>query len=311
MRALRVYTSVLPMEGTNYNHLFYFWRVASLGSVIQASTELGLSQPTISEQVRKLEESLGVKLFERAGRGLRLSEQGTVAFRYADEIFRTGRELREALSRHTPDSPSRFVVGVARTLSPTVACHLIAPSVRGLAARLVCIEDDAEPLFARLALHQCNLVLSDAPLPPSVRVKAYSHRLAASGISFLAARKLRRGRTFPNLLDAAPFLMPASGTPLHSALLGWFDAHALRPTVVGEFSNPVSLEIFGQRGLGIFAAPTIVERDIRLRCKLEVVGRTTEITQEHYAITTDRRLTHPAVAAIAKGAAVGDHKQER
>ncbi len=300
-----LYTSVLPMEWTNYNHLFYFWTVARHGSVSKASSELHLSQPTISEQVRKLEESLGVKLFERAGRGIRLSEAGQVAFRYAEEIFRQGRELRTALSQHAPAMPTRLVVGLAHSLSKQVAYRLLAPALRGSTAlRLLCVEDRPEQLFARLALRQFDVILSDAPLPPAAHLRAFNHSLGSSGISFMAARKgpgkQRRGRKFPQLLDGEPFLLPEPSTNLHNSLQSWFDRKGISPTIVGEFSDSALLNICGQQGIGIFAVPTLVEREVRTQYKVEVLGRTTEINSEFYAITADRRITHPAVLAISK-----------
>jgi LysR family transcriptional activator of nhaA len=294
------------MEWTNYNHLFYFWTVARHGSVSKASDELHLSQPTISEQVRKLEESLGVKLFERAGRGIRLSEAGQVAFRHAEEIFRQGRALRAALSPGAPAVAARLVVGLAPSLSKQVACRLIAPALRGRTApRLLCVEDSPEQLFARLALHQLDVILSDEPLPSGAHFKAFNHRIGSSGISFMAQKgsgKQRRGRKFPQHLDGEPFLMPEPNTDLHNSLQNWFDSNRIRPSIVGEFSDSALLNIFGQQGIGVFAVPTIVERDVRAQYKVEVLGRTSEIKSEIYAITADRRITHPAVIAISKAA---------
>lgn len=291
------------MEWINYNHLFYFWTVARHGSVSKASSELQLSQPTISEQVRKLEESLGVKLFERAGRGLRLNESGQTAFRYAEEIFRSGRELRAALSHGAAPVASRLAVGMSHSISELVAYKLLAPALRSSApSRLLCVQDRPEQLFARLALHQLDVIFTDSQLPPDVNVKAFNHRLVRSGVSFMAARKLRSTRGFPQLLDGAPFLMPEANSPLYNSLRNWFDSQNLCPTIVGEFSSSALLKSFGQDGLGIFAVPTIVEREVRLHHKVEVVGRSTEIAQEFYAITAERRLTHPAVVAMAKAA---------
>jgi LysR family transcriptional activator of nhaA len=288
------------MEWINYNHLFYFWTVARHGSVSKASAELQLSQPTISEQIHKLEESLGVKLFERAGRGLRLSEAGHVAFHYADDILRSGRDLRAALAG-APAIPSRLAVGLSHSVSKLVAYQLIAPALRGGSPpRLLCVEDRAEQLFARLALRQLDLILSDAPLPTTANIKAFSRRIAHSGISFLAAAKPPRSRKFPQLLDGAPFLMPEPNTPLHSSLQNWFDAQTIRPTIAGEFSDPDLLAVFGQQGTGIFAVPTIVEREVRSQYRVEIVGRTTDITTEFYAITVDRRIIHPSVEIISK-----------
>lgn len=297
------YNSALPMDWMNYNHLFYFWAVARHGSVSKASAELQLSQPTISEQVRKLEQSLGVKLFERAGRGLRLSDAGQMMFSYAEQIFRLGKEMTEAVRGDANSAAMRLVIGVAQSLPTLAAFRLIAPALKCRESlHLSCIEDRVELLFARLALHQIDVVLSDAPLRATVNLRAFNHLLERCGVSFMAAGKLARNKRFPQCLDQAPFLMPESSTTLHRSLQTWFERKRVRPRIVAEFSDSALLEIFGQEGLGIFAVPSIVERDARRRYNVRTLGRTKDITEEFYAITADRRITHPALAAIAKAA---------
>ena len=294
------------MEWTNYNHLFYFWTVARHSSVIRASEELLVAQPTVTEQIRTLEQSLGVKLVERVGRGLRLSDDGEVLFAYADKMFRLGREMRDVIAGRTTSVQLRLTVGIAQSLPKLVAYQLIAPALKHSSVRLLCIEDRPEQLFSRLALHRLDLVLSDGPIPPSVNVRAYSHRLAHCGVSFMASRKPSHER-FPRCLDRVPFLMPEPNSPLYNSLESWFAKHGIWPTIVGEFSDSALLKIFGQEGVGAFAVPTIAERDVATRYKVKVLGRTTEITEEFYAITTDRRVTHPAITRIFEAAPAAKH----
>src|SRR6187200_644458 len=81
------------MDWLNYHHLLYFWSVAKHGTVTKACEELRLAQPTISGQIRLLENTLGEKLFVRTGRRLGLTEMGHLVFKYAEDIFATGQEL--------------------------------------------------------------------------------------------------------------------------------------------------------------------------------------------------------------------------
>jgi LysR family transcriptional activator of nhaA len=291
------------MEWTNYNHLFYFWTVARLGSVSKASTELEVSQPTISEQLRRLEESLAVKLFERAGRGLRLTSSGRTAFRYAEEIFRAGRELREALSMPSK-AVSRLAVGVTRFVPALVTHRLLAPALgKSTDVRLLCVEDDIEPLLAQLATHQLDLVLSDAPLPSTMKLRAFSHRIKRCGVTFVASSGLLHAGRFPQLLNGAPLLMPRSNSSLSNALEKWFARHNVHPQVVGEFSGSAQLETFGAAGAGIFAIPSLVEREVCARCSVAVLGRTKEIVREFYAFTAERHGSTPHIAAIFRDTA--------
>jgi LysR family transcriptional activator of nhaA len=291
------------VEWLNYHHLLYFWTVARTGSIARASEELRLSQPTISNQLKTLESSLGVRLFERQGRRLALTDVGHTAMRYADEIFRTGRELQLALKGLPTGERVRLVAGVADVIPKLVAERLLAPALKVEKLTLVCREGRVPQLLAALALHELDVVLSDAPATETVKVRAYSHRLGDCGVSFVAAPALAGlRRRFPASLDQAPFLMPADGTSLRRNLERWLEERALRPAIVGEFDDSALLNAFGSRGLGAFAIPSVIEAEVCDQFDVQPLGRVDELRESYYAITVDRRLRHPAVVAVAEAA---------
>jgi len=292
------------MEWLNYHHLYYFWTVARAGSIARASEELRLSQPTISNQLKTLEGALGHRLFERQGRRLVLTDVGRTALRYADDIFRTGRELQQALKGLPTGERLRLVVGVADVIPKMVAERLLQPAVATAEeVALVCREAPLGQLLGQLALHELDVVLSDSPAPENVKVRAYSHLLGECGVVFLAAPRLAHlKKGFPRSLDGAPFLLPSPGTALRHALERWFEAQGVRPEVAGEFDDTALLKAFGRRGLGLFAAPAVIEREVCAEMQVQPVGRTDEVRERYYAISVERRLRHPAVVAIAEGA---------
>jgi LysR family transcriptional activator of nhaA len=292
------------MEWLNYHHLHHFWAVARAGSIARASEELRLSQPTISSQLKALEAALGHDLFERRGRGLVLTDVGRTALRYADEIFRTGRELQQALRGLPTRDRLPFAVGVADVIPKLVAERLLQPAVRAVKVlRLTCREGPLESLLGSLALHELDVVLSDAPPPEGSRVKAFSHLVGECGVTFLCApglAGLRKG--FPGSLTGAPVLLPSTGTALRRSLERWFEARGVEPVVAGEFDDSALLKAFGSRGLGAFAAPTMIEKEVCAQFGVAVLGRTDEIRERFYAISVERRLRHPGVVAIADAA---------
>ncbi len=295
------------MDWLNYHHLYYFWRTAQLGSVTHAAQELRLSQPTVSGQIRLLEQRLGAPLFIRRGRQLELTDTGRTTLRYAQDIFGLGRELVDVVQGRPAGQPMRLFVGVADVLPKVMVHRLLQPAfAMPEPVRLVCHEDDTERLLANLAVHRLDLVLSDAPLPPSLGVRAFHHLLGESPIAFFAARslarKLRRG--FPQSLDGAPLLLPTENTALRRALDRWFRMHEVRPQVVAEFADSALSRAFGQAGLGVFAGPAALEREIKRQDHVELVGRTREVRERYYAITLDRKIVHPAVVAISSAAKV-------
>jgi LysR family transcriptional activator of nhaA len=289
----------------NYHHLRYFWTVAREGSIVRACRQLHLTQPTISGQLRAFERSLGVKLFARAGRSLVLTETGRTVFRFADEIFSLGRELEHTLAGRPGSQSLRLFVGVADSLPKEIAYRLLDPALRlPEPVQVTCEHGDPDYLGSRLAVNALDVVLSDTPLSPTSKIRAFNHLLGESGLSFMAAPRLVRvyRRGFPQSLNGAPLLMPAENTFFRRSLEQWFDAVGIRPHTRGEFTDPGLLKVFGQNGVGIFPVRTVVENETERQYGAKVIGRVPHIRERFYAISVERRLKHPAVVAITAAA---------
>ncbi|MCE9596302.1 MAG: transcriptional activator NhaR [Planctomycetes bacterium] len=293
------------MEWLNYHHLLYFWTVAREGGVARAAARLHLTHPTVSGQIRELESALGEKLFVRVGRGLELTEMGRVVFGYADEIFALGRELMDTVKSRPTGRPVRLVVGVDDVLPKLLVRRLLEPTLRGPdPVRLVVHEAPVHELFARLAQHALDVVLSDSTLPPGARFKAFAHLLGECGVTWFAVESLqkRAKRDFPRSLGVEPLILPTEDTALRRALDPWFEQQGLRPQIVAEIADSALIKAFGQNGLGIFPAPTAVERDVLKQFDVRIVGRSEDLRERFWAITAERRIKNPAVVAITHAA---------
>lgn len=293
------------MEWLNYHHLLYFWTVAREGSVSKAAERLSLSQPTVSAQVRMLEAALGQRLFSRHGRTLVLTDTGRLVFRYADEIFAIGRELMETLRGRPAGRPLQLVVGVANAVPKLIVHRLLRPATQGPEPmHLVCREDNAEQLVAHLATHALDVVIADAPAPPHLRVKVFNHLLGESDTAFFAPARLaaRLKRRFPASLRDTPVVLPTSNTALRRALDDWFEKADVHPRVVGEFEDSALMKVFGHGVGAAFPAPAAIADDVCRFYGVRVIGRTGAVRERYYAISVERRLTHPGVLAITTAA---------
>lgn len=293
------------MRGFNYNHLYYFWTVAKEGGVARASESLHLTPQTISGQLRLLEDALGGKLFTRAGRKLAMTERGRLAFNYADEIFRLGSEMRETLGGRAPGQRLTFSVGIVDVVPKMIAYRLLEPALHiDAPVHIVCREGKLDALLADIAVHKLDMVLADTPLGTTAPVRAFNHLLGECGITFFAARKLapsyRRG--FPQSLNAAPMLLPATNTALRGALGQWFDQQEIQPRIAGEFEDSALMKAFGQAGVGVFIAPSVIEDEVMRQYDVKPVGRVESVRERFYAISAERRLRHPAVVAVSNAA---------
>ncbi|HEX9265078.1 MAG TPA: transcriptional activator NhaR [Candidatus Binatia bacterium] len=293
------------MEWLNYHHLLYFWTVARMGSVSRASEELRLTQATVSAQLKSLDHALGEKLFRKAGRYLTLTETGKVVFRYADEIFSLGREMMGTLKGRPQGRLARLTVGVADVMPKLVAYQLIEPALRLTDShRIVCREGTNKELLSALAVHDIDVVLTDSQIDPAINVKAFCHLLGECGMTLFGTSKLAaacRGK-FPQCLDGAPFLLPTNNTAARRSLDQWFETEKIRPVIIAEFEDSALLQVFGQRGLGLFFVPSVISAEVRRQFNVKVIGRVSTVREQFYAISLDRKLKHPAVLAISEAA---------
>ncbi len=289
----------------NYKQLHYFWRVAKAGSIARAAEQLRLAPQTISTQIGTLEETLGTELFRRIGRRLELTATGELTVSYADEIFQIGRELEEMLRDRPGRGDVLFRVGVADVVPKTIAYRLLAPAMAIPApVRLVCREDKLERLFAELAIHKLDLVIADRPLPTGLGVKGYSHALGRAPVAFYAEAELatRLAKGFPQSLHGAPLLMPGDGAVMRGSLVRWFSEHEIVPRIVGEFDDAALMSAFGKAGAGAFPAPVVLADEMRAQYRAEIIGHADSVAVRYYAISVERKLTHPAVVAVSEAA---------
>lgn len=298
-------TSAARREWVNYHHLLYFWAVAREGGLVPAGKVLRLSHPTLSAQIHALEDQLGEKLFTKVGRKLALTDVGRVVYRYADEIFTLGREMVDSVKGRRVGQPLRLAVGVVDVVPKLVVRRLLQPALSmPEPVHIVCYENSYDKLLGDLALHKLDIVIADAPVPSGSTVRAFSHLLGETGISFFGATPLARTfrRRFPSSLDGAPLLLPLETSILGRALHQWFDRHGIKPRVVAEFEDSALLEVFGGDGVGLFTAPTAVERGICQQYGVSVIGHAPEVKERFYAVSVERRLKNPAVVAISETA---------
>lgn len=287
-------------DDLNYRHLLYFWAVAKEGSITRAAERLGLSVQTISTQLGQLERQLGQALFAPQGRSLMLTEAGCTALVHAEQIFQTGEKLRQALAERVHNRP-RFAVGVTDAVPKLIAFRLLESVLRPpLAVRLECIEGEFEHLLGELALNRLDLVVADRSAPQRANLKLHSHLLGNVGISLFGSADLhkRHGKNFPQSLAGAPLLLPARSDPLRGAIDAWLETHELRPDIVGEFTDSALLKTFGRAGLGLFPAPAAMHADILAQFGATPLGLLQGVSESWYAISTHKRVPHPAVAII-------------
>ncbi|OYY95578.1 MAG: transcriptional activator NhaR [Hydrogenophilales bacterium 28-61-23] len=289
----------------NFKHLNYFYTVAKTGAVNRAADKLHVAPQTLSGQLTQFEARLGVALFRRTGRRLELTDIGRVVLSYAEELFQVGAELEQTLRDSREERTFPFRVGIADVVPKSIAHQLLAPALaQPEPVRLICREDRLDRLLGELAIHRIDMVLADRPMPPGMDVKGYSHALGECGVAFYTTPDLAAGLTgvFPACLNGAPLLIPGADSALRAPLMRWLERNDIRPRIVGEFDDSALMKAFGKAGAGIFPAPVVTGSEVESQYGVLRLGETRDLRERFFAISVERKVTHPAVLAILEAA---------
>lgn len=292
-------------EWLNYHHLHYFWRIAREGSLTRAARGLRLTHSTLSTQLKALEDFLGAPLFERQGRKLALTPFGADVASRAEEIFHAGREIVDLARGRGEGRRAELRVGALPALPKSVVCRLLEPALAVGGHRLGAMRHDSiERLVEDLIAGKLHLVLTDAPAPASGSHKVFSHLLGESDVllygTVALARRWRKG--FPASLDGAPLLLPAAGTSLRRLVDRWLVERGIKVEIEGEFEDAAMMRAFGLRGRGLFPVRAALQAELDDRDEVVRIGTLRGIHERYYAVTADRRVRHPAVAALIEAA---------
>ena len=295
-----------PGYRVNFKHLHYFWATAKAGGIMRAGAQLHLTPQTLSGQIKLLEGRLGCSLFRKSGRRLELTEEGRVALGYADQIFALGDEMEAALGRSRGAGQVLDLrVGIADSVPKVIAYRLLEPALDiAQPVRLICHEGKFQDLLAQLAVMRLDLVIADEPMSRQLSIKAFNHALGATAMSFFGVAAFKRSLkgAFPHNLNGAPMLMQGASSAMRQRLELWLAKHQIHVRAIGEFDDAALLQAFGREGRGIFMSPTVLEADTCEQYNVKVLGRTEELVEEFYAVSAERRITHPCVAAITQAA---------
>lgn len=290
----------------NFKHLYYFWVTAKSGGVMRAGEQLHTTPQTLSGQIHLLEDWLGRKLFKKSGRSLELTEYGRLALGYADQIFTLGNELETAVRQaHGGTQVLEFRVGVADSVNKSVAYRLLEPALSlATPVRMVCSEGKFADLLSQLALNRLDLVIADAPMSRRINVRAFNHALGRSSMSFLCTPQVAAQLTgpFPACLNGAPLLIQGTQASVRAQLEAWLTRHNITPRIIGEFDDGALMTAFGREGRGVFIVPRVMEQETMDQCAVQCVGRSEELLEEFYAVSVERRISHPCVLAITDAA---------
>lgn len=285
-----------PTQWLNYHHLYYFRAIANEGGIAKAAEKLRLGQPTLSAQLRQLEDMVGKPLFERRNRTLILTEAGKAALDYANEIFRLGDEMLEVLKDRAPDNQTHLQIGALDSVPKTILMSLVLEAYKIGPCTVSILEGKGDELFRELYAHRIDLILSNYPPPAVEQARIFSKSVAKLPVSVYAAEKFQSlKKSFPRSLAAKPFVMPTMHSKLRHDLNHYFKLQEIHILPVAETQDTSLQKLLAGNGVGL--APLSEAGDFK-EFGLKKIGRLDGIHEEVWLVSAQRKLENPIAAKL-------------
>jgi DNA-binding transcriptional LysR family regulator len=253
----------------NYNHLHYFHVAATEGSVAAAAEKLGVTQPTVSEQLRALERSLGVTLFDRSPSGLKLTESGRLAFEHTSVMFRAGERLVESLGHDSRDVPRSLRVGLSSAVARATSSDFLMPLLAIPDCVPIIRTSDSVDLLRALRASELDLVLCESEPPEAARRGLQSAVIASTSLVAVAPPSLDPGPTW----QGAGFIHYRAASSYRWEVETFLASKKLTPRIAAEADDSMFLVEAAARGGYIAVVPRSIARDMIATGKLKVVAQ--------------------------------------
>jgi len=286
----------------NYHHLYYFYVIAQEGSIARATKKLRLAQPTLSAQLKQLEDFLNVKLFIRESRRLILTEEGHKVLSYAKLIFDIGRELKDRMVDLKHNGRPHINIGVSNFVPKTMIDLLLNFILKNQPDTYLQLEKNQMPnLIRHLNDHTIDLVLTDTPFETSLGKGFQNKFIGKIPIIFCAHTKLaKKIKHFPEDLNGQPLILPASPHQVAYRIKEFLYEHHLEPEIIGEIQDIETIRRLALRGYGIAAINELTVKEAPGNKKLVILDQHYKhiIHEKVYIITKKRKYTLPIVDLI-------------
>lgn len=285
-----------PVQWLNYHHLYYFRTIAMEGGIAKAAEKLRLGQPTLSSQLKQLEETVGKPLFERRNRKMVLTDAGKSALDYSNEIFRLGQEMIEVLQDRNLNNQTHIQIGALDSVPKSIILSLVAEAYKIAPNCTVSIlEGKGDELFRELYNHKIDLILSNYPATLDQR-QVFSRSVAKLPVSIFGSKKYQSiKKSFPQSLNGKPFVLPTAHSKLRHDLEHYFKLQGIQIVSAAETQDTSLQKLLASNGMGL--AP-FSETGSHAEENLIRLGRLKGVYEEVWLISAQRKLENPISAKL-------------
>ncbi len=280
----------------NYHHLFYFRVIANEGGIARAAEKLHIGQPTLSAQLKQLEDMIGRPLFERRNRKLIITDAGRATLDYANEIFRLGDEMLEVLKDRTPEDQSHLQIGALDSVPKNVILSIVMAAYKISPCVVSILEGKGDELFRELRAHKIDLIVSNYPSQALEGAPVFSKSVAKLPVSVYGSKTFADlKRLFPRSLDGKPFVFPTTHSKLRHDLSHYFKLRGIRALPVAETQDTSLQKLLAEHGVGLAPFSEAVGVQEKNLIKL---GRLEDVYEEIWLISAQRKLENPIASEL-------------
>ncbi|MCD8483871.1 MAG: LysR family transcriptional regulator [Verrucomicrobia bacterium] len=289
------------MSQLNYHHLRYFHAVAECGNLTHASKLLNVSQSAVSVQIKRLEHSLGVALFEREHKSLKLTEEGKMVLDYARTIVQTGEELMATLGNTSGSFRKKLRVGAVATLSRNFQLQFLRPMIADNEVEVIIHSGSLGELLDKLHAHEIDLLLTNATIHTEGESLLRAHLVDRQPVSLLChpGYKVKKHFKIPDDLRGVPLILPTQGNDIRTSFELLAERAGVPLTIAAEADDMAMLRLLAREISGMAVLPRVVVADELSSGSLKEVCHLPHIEECFYAVTVKRRHPNPLLSALA------------
>ncbi|MCB9092002.1 MAG: LysR family transcriptional regulator [Halobacteriovoraceae bacterium] len=271
------------MERLNFSHLYYFYVVAKEGSIKQASEKLHVTQPTISDQIKLLEEYFDQRLFERKNRSLQLNRSGTIVLEYAEKIFELSGDLTVKV-RDGLDFPKKTLdIGITYKMSHYFLYDTILPLFGFEDVAINVKEGERHRLMADLENGEVDLVFTHEKEVGNRKLNSYN--LGENKTYVVCHKKLQKLiKRFPEDLNNLEYFGYAKDSQFRFEIEMFFNRFNLFPKPLGEGDDIDLHQMVVEKGLAFSIVPEVAALRFIKNKKVVILGEIAEMKTSVWGI---------------------------
>lgn len=290
------------MSKLNYHHLYYFWRVAKQGNLTKTAASLHISQSALSSQIRQLESNMGIDLFVRDGRKLRLTDSGQSALVYAEEIFKRGEELESLLTKGIQQGLLSVRIGVLTTMSRNFVESFIEPLIRRPNTKYSLHARGQVNLLNAVANHEFDLALTNTQVMGTNKELWQCQLLARQPVAIVGPPDLPLGKVFSSRYKDHAWVVPVIESPVRSAFDSFCAQHQFKPRIIAEADDMAMLRLLARDTGALAVMPDVVVKDELQQGKLVNYLNLPNVYEHFYAVTVKRQIQNVLIQELINNA---------